>query len=324
MLRHRNPDIYYGRLNLYVRHLHVIKRSISNFVEDYIDPLFSESPTTLPAEKKKEEPNPTLALFKAISVADIEGVNNALAQGANVYGEDSEGFFPFLRAAQIGNIPILQTLLENKADVNTVHIATNQSALYEAILQNRQEAAVFLLENGAIQDEPSYDGEMPIHACARSGSLEIIQLLITYDAIRLNDVNKKKQTPLMLAVNAKHEPLVNWLLENGARWDIVDSEGKKAVDYAKGNLLALLSRVERFDGFDSSKEAASSAPWAQMFKPPQEDGKIAKQVQGELNDLAQDVAKIKVRQIVIEQKQHIAEVNIGIVQDEIHRIPKPM
>jgi ankyrin repeat protein len=214
-------------------------------------------------ELKNETPN----LFKAILAKDISGVNLALTQGADIYGQDNEEFFPILRAAQVGDVDILKLLISKGADANTSHSITNHSALYEAALNNQKAAVLFLLEQGAEPDFVNFADETPMHACARSGAIEIAQAL-QLRGVDLDARNEKNQTPLILAVlggnktNKANIVFVKWLLEQKVQWDVIDSDGKTALDYSKGADKGAayneLSKLKKQGGYKSSESSDKS------------------------------------------------------------------
>jgi ankyrin repeat protein len=179
-------------------------------------------------------------LFCAISNKNVAGVEDAIKRGVKVSVLDQENFSPLLRAAQAGDVAILEILLREGADLNAVHNRTGNSALYEAALKNQFEAVVWLLEKKVIANFCNLSEESALHACARSGSIAIAKQLQS-KGVSLSHGNQDDQTPLMLAIIAGKEEFVNWLLENRVQWDVVDCYQKTALDYAKEKKLFAIS-----------------------------------------------------------------------------------
>jgi ankyrin repeat protein len=252
--------------------------------------------------------NATPNLFKAILARDISDVNLVLTQGADIHGQDSEEFFPILRAAQVGDVDILKLLISNGADANTSHSITNHSALYEAALNNQKAAALFLLEQGAEPDFVNFADETPMHGCARSGAIEIAQAL-HLRGVDLDARNEKNQTPLILAVLAGNKTnkanivFVKWLLEQQVQWDIIDSDGKTALDYSKGADKGAayneLSKLKKQGGYktrsndSSGKQESPTHPAQKPITPPKPESTPASPSTGMPASSASFEAKLK-------------------------------
>lgn len=105
---------------------------------------------------------------------------------------------PFISAAARGDVSELGRLLEEGADINGQN-ENGWTALKQAVVNNEQAAAQFLLEAGAKPNIPSFD---------------------------------KKTCPIHNAVRNKNTELVGLLLRHGARVDVIDADGKLPLDYA--------------------------------------------------------------------------------------------
>ncbi|XP_019863138.1 PREDICTED: serine/threonine-protein phosphatase 6 regulatory ankyrin repeat subunit C-like, partial [Amphimedon queenslandica] len=68
-----------------------------------------------------------------------------------------------------------------------------------------------------------YD-ETPLHYACRFGEADIIKLLITKGKADVNAMDKENRTPLFHVVKWRSE-IVNILLTNGAKIDVVDNYG---------------------------------------------------------------------------------------------------
>lgn len=100
------------------------------------------------------------------------------------------------------DIGAISTLLERGADINAKTLDTGFTPLMTAAWYNNDQAASYLIVKGA----------------------------------DLNKQNAIGQTALHIAVVRENTNLISLLLRSGARWDILDNNNKKAVDYAYPNL----------------------------------------------------------------------------------------
>jgi ankyrin repeat protein len=117
-----------------------------------------------------------------------------------------------------GDLAKVTQAVTSGADVNK-KTPDNKSPLYIAVDGNHTPIVKHLLSKGARIDEINDDGGFTalMNTCF-SGSLDIARVLIDAGA----DVNLKSTdgyTPLFLAVQEKHKPVIEYLLSKGARVD---------------------------------------------------------------------------------------------------------
>lgn len=79
----------------------------------------------------------------------------------------------------------------------------------------------------------------PLEA-AEFGSVEKMKAAVMIDPLQVNAVDELGRTALHIAAAKGKPDVVRILLEAGANPNAVDAHGKKAVDYAKGEVLELL------------------------------------------------------------------------------------
>jgi ankyrin repeat protein len=114
-------------------------------------------------------------------------------------------------------------------------------------------------------------GETALHCAVRKESLEVAMFLIEKDRLLLEAENKKKQTPLALAVELKKPQMVKMLLEKGAKPDHVDADERTSLHNAvigkDSEILRLL--VERGAKVESlDKDGRTPLYHAVMTKDP--------------------------------------------------------
>ena len=147
-----------------------------------------------------------------------------ISEGADVNAITLEGSTPLHFAAWNGRKEIAELLIDNGADLNVINneLAGTPfiTALDWAIQQGRTETADLLRKHGGMTVEELRAGMTPLHAAAREGLKEVVELLIAAGA----DVNAKdqwfgqKQTPLDFAIQYKTAPKPPILLrEHGGK-----------------------------------------------------------------------------------------------------------
>ena len=136
-----------------------------------------------------------------------------------------------------GAIGAVQFLLEHGADVNAqrddlwtpLHLAFNVGKL---------EAARMLLEHHAEVNARNDDGQAPLHLLSRfeprqdeDGGVDVARRLLELGA-NVNEKDKDDATPLHLASYYKRLDIVQVLLDRGADIDIMNGQGKTALQIA--------------------------------------------------------------------------------------------
>jgi ankyrin repeat protein len=71
----------------------------------------------------------------------------------------------------------------------------NATPLHDAVGQNRQDVASYLLEKGAQIDAVTNDGLTPLHIAAQNGAVPMMELLVARGAA-INPVDAKGWTPV--------------------------------------------------------------------------------------------------------------------------------
>lgn len=109
-------------------------------------------------------------------------------------------------------------------------------SLFGAFIRRDLEEFRNLLENGANPNDRNEYGYTLLMKMSYEGqyreAMEFYEILIDYGAdVNLQDHNG--ETSLMWESCYGHEHYVRLLLENGADPDIVNNEGKKAIDFAE-------------------------------------------------------------------------------------------
>ena len=158
-----------------------------------------------------------LDIFEASAAGVLSRVQELIAQQPdliNAYAPD--GFQPLGLAAFFGYTSIAEFLLTKGAAVNSPsQNRMRVMPLHSAIANRRTEIVRLLLEHGADVNAAQADDFTPLHEAAQNGMLEVTRWLLDRGA----NVNAKLtdgKTPLALAVEYKHDDVVELLRRYGA------------------------------------------------------------------------------------------------------------
>jgi len=130
------------------------------------------------------------------------------------------------------NLEALRLLLEAGARVRS---PDEKKSLLHVAAEIGDEAIVdYLIRRGFDPDAPDASGRTPLHYAAEEGHVAVIKRLLETGRVDLNARDAEGRTPLMLAARRGKAGVVLLLLSRGADPAIVDRQGKKALDYARG------------------------------------------------------------------------------------------
>lgn len=185
-----------------------------------------------------------LAAFGLLAAATIGAftASPALAQFRGAYG--------FLQAVESRDgTKATDALKDDPSFVNTRNPDTGETALI--IVAKRRDATWmrFLLSKDADPSIADRQGVTPLMHCALMNFAEGAEELLSAKA-PIDQTNRRGETALVLAVQAKNAAIVRLLVRNGANPDKADHvAGMSARDYAKrddrtGQLTALLNAKE--------------------------------------------------------------------------------
>lgn len=185
-----------------------------------------------------------LAAFGLLAAATIGAfaASPALAQFRGAYG--------FLQAVESRDgTKATDALKDDPSFVNTRNPDTGETALI--LVAKRRDATWmrFLLSKDADPSIADRQGVTPLMHCALMNFAEGAEELLSAKA-PVDQTNRRGETALVLAVQAKNAAIVRLLVRNGANPDKADHvAGMSARDYAKrddrtGQLTALLNAKE--------------------------------------------------------------------------------
>lgn len=149
-------------------------------------------------------------------IAEVPPIRRWVLPISDISWVDFTGETPFVRAALAGDIEVMRLLLEHGADPN-IPTFSNTTALMAAAGVNWSVGQTYTE--------------------SKEGSLEAVKLCLEKGA-DVNAANTMGLTALTGAVNRGSNDIVEFLVNHGARTDVVDKEGRTLQDWAEGVFLA--------------------------------------------------------------------------------------
>ncbi|CAI0457536.1 unnamed protein product [Linum tenue] len=134
---------------------------------------------------------------------------------------------------------ILRILLQHHFSPNTTH--HGRTLLHHAILCGNPAAVNVLLTSVADAESPVHTSKQafrPIHMAARSGSPQILKLLIN-SGCHLNSTTDSGDTALMISARDKHGECLKVLAMAGADFGLLNNAGQSALSLATANRWSL-------------------------------------------------------------------------------------
>ena len=179
-------------------------------------------------------------LSEAIERQNAQVVKLLLESGANPKEVDRDGRLPLHRACRHDNEEIVKLLLKAGADP----MAQSENSAYpihEAIWCEKNHLLPILLPYyKKINFSPDGGGNgYPAAMAIKRGNEEALRILLKA-GLKVNDERFSSNPLLTLAVKEGKETMVRMLLKAKAKKSVVDAEGKRAIDYATGDILELL------------------------------------------------------------------------------------
>ena len=166
-----------------------------------------------------------VALLEAADQADLRGVNELLAAGANINAVILGDGSPLIAAARSNELAVVRVLLDKGADPNLT-VPGDGSPLIQASGRGAFDVAKLLIDRGADVNLIVAGDENPLMNAAESGSLDIVRMLVEHGA----DVNVRLwadysgpnragewRTAISQAAKGGHTDVIAYLKSVGAR-----------------------------------------------------------------------------------------------------------
>jgi ankyrin repeat protein len=184
----------------------------------------------------------TALTWAAESSNDPKTITALIQAGADITIKNSEGDSPLAIAAKNNKYPeIITALLQGGADVNEQKSKTSVNSnsftpLMHAVYSNENpEVMATLIRAGANINAKDENGMTPLMIAAESENLEKVTVLL-HSGVGVDEQNKEGKTALIIAAQRNSHPeITKILLDAGAKKNIKDKNGLRAIDYAKKN-----------------------------------------------------------------------------------------
>lgn len=172
---------------------------------------------------------PTLDLFRAVELGDLNQIKRHLRAGTDINQPDGAGDLPLHLAARSGKVGIVHELARHGADLSAPDGA-GRTAMDLALLNGKTQVAEALIEAGA-----PLDPQASLVALVTAGvsDRDSVDLLLRQGA-DLNRPDAGGQPPLHQAVALGHLKTVQRLLQRGARVNQTDARGITPLTIAMG------------------------------------------------------------------------------------------
>ena len=138
----------------------------------------------------------------------------------------------FIHASFHGNMEIVRSYLEQRADVNAVD-GNGRTALAVASRNGHLDVVRVLLEHGANVNAVDEDGWTALAVACIDGHLDVVRVLLEHGA-NVNAVDGNGWTALRVASENGHLDVVRVLLEHGANVDTVDGDDNEILRQVDG------------------------------------------------------------------------------------------
>ena len=175
-----------------------------------------------------QTPDQVTDFTKSAKFDDVSGIQSLIKSGVSPNTLDPKGNPMLIVAIRDKSFKVIDLLLANQAiDVNLAN-KSDENPLMIASIEGELPIVETLIKKKA---EVNKSGWTPLHYACSTGRLSVAQFLVANGA-KVNALSPSDTTPLMMAVNSGNEVLVKFLLDNGADLRMRNHEGYSAIDVA--------------------------------------------------------------------------------------------
>jgi ankyrin repeat protein len=188
----------------------------------------------------KPEP-PTINLFRAVHVEDIDQVERNLYWEAETDELGPDGLAPLHVAARLGSMIIIEMLLEYGADMEIKDL-NGQTPVAAAVLSGNTLVADYLVDQGA-----QVEVDALLHLSIREGRADrdVVDFLIAKGA-DVNLADAQGNAPLHTAIVNGRRVMAKYLVQKGADVNLPNRSGKLplliAEESGEQDILAMLEK----------------------------------------------------------------------------------
>ncbi|KAI4096922.1 MAG: hypothetical protein LQ344_000723 [Seirophora lacunosa] len=164
------------------------------------------------------------SIVRAAQAGSVMEVEMLLNNGAEVESvHQQSGRTALAVASHCGNERVVQLLLQYNANVNA-RDASSLCPLHLAAMRGHYRVIALLLQEHVRIDEPGPNDETPLRIAAEKGYMECVELLLQTRAKVNTRDRKRRRTPLHLAAANGDEAMAELLIRHGAHMEAKDGE----------------------------------------------------------------------------------------------------
>jgi len=240
------------------------KRKRTNEIFD-VDGEDGKKAKTMEKEKLAAE------FMQATRLGALETMKQLVNQGVDVNVQVC-GCSAIFYAAFYGRDEIVNYLAESGADLDATNL-TGETAIFWAIERNHSSTVELLVDKGANIDIADNKGMTALLKACKIGSVKLVSILVEKGNPNVNKITKNTECsdgtcPLFEASAAGHVELVQYLLDQGAKVDVQNTQGKTALYRAVSKnqqkvVQLLIDSGANMDREDSMGRTA--AHWSSFF-----------------------------------------------------------
>ena len=209
---------------------------------------------------------------------DVDLINRAIANGADVNNKSKSGLTPLYAAATRRNKKAVEVLIRNGADINSRGFG-NQTSLHKLAYYGHRDMIEFLINNGADVNAKDESGYTPLYHAADN----IIELLVSNGA-DINAQDNDGSTPLHVTSYGipKAKTRARLLIALGADLNAPDNMGSTPLHHAGGWGRTDVAGVLVANGADLSIKNGDNMTPSQYAKSSiwKKVGELLEQVEG--------------------------------------------
>lgn len=211
-----------------------------------------------------------LNLTKFINFFFLKVVRQLVSAGANLGHGDTSGQCPLVHAARNGHLTVVGYLLAcdwvvgESDEVGLAEAA--QQALVAAAAQGHTEVVEYLLDMAEVQADgiDTITGETALTIAAANGCSSVVNVLLLRGA-NISAVNRKENSPLIVAVKEGHWAVAERLIQHNARLEQTDSSGRTPlmISAAEGHVALTELLIDKGASLlKEDKEGLTALGWA--------------------------------------------------------------
>jgi ankyrin repeat protein len=198
---------------------------------------------------------PTVPLYRALQVGDLDQVKRHLYHGSDIDSPDAQGDYPLHIATAKGQTAIAQLLLEHGANLDA-RDAAGRTALHLALAKGRVQLAQMYLDAGSTESPQT----LLFALVAEDSADRDVLALLRRRGVDFNARDETGQTPLQRAVADGRVALAKRLILAGADPNLADASGRTPLGLALKEKDADLIRMLRQYGADDPGLDGDAAP----------------------------------------------------------------